>query len=100
MDNAAKKRKGGAEKQRDKKRKALATDAATSKNISEMFAAGASVAGAASGVGPSQQQVSDSESNEAPAAMLVQEQEVEEDSPPCGSDDRVLSRCVPAAWCG
>ena len=76
-----KKRKGGAEKLREKRKKALAHDAATSKNILTMFAAGAGLASGTSAVpaGPSQQQVMMSEEegeSEAPAAMVVQEQEI------------------------
>ena len=89
-----KKRKGGAETE-GKEKKALAIDAALSRNILNMFAsAGAGDDGVASGsgalaapgaAGPSQELSSDSES-EAPAAMVVQEGEEE-----IGGGD---SRCV------
>ena len=83
-----KKRKGGKEKQ-GKEKKALATDAAKSRNIINMFAAAraggggiASGSGALAAPGPSQE---DSEI-EAPTAMVVQEGEEE-----IGGGD---SRCV------
>ena len=41
MDKDSRKRKGGAEKQREKKRKALEAEAASSKKITQMFSAAA-----------------------------------------------------------
>ena len=88
-----KRKQGGAEKPRERKKKALATDG--SRNIINMFAAvGAGGSGVAScsralaapgAAGPSQEVSSDRES-EAPAAMVGQEGEEE-----IGGGD---SRCV------
>ena len=89
---------------RERKRKALAAQAAKSKTIPQMFAAGAGLAGASSTdaavstAGPSRESVS-----EAPitTALMVQEEaekiSVEEVSPPCeGGSDTVVSRYVPS----